>query len=295
MHKYSQTLVELCFQLQNYCFVKWKPFFYVILFFCRDTKRCLRYLVFWGNHHHFVFIGDVRNRILYETFVTHLQVFSSAATNAEDNKSIIYHYNEPIINQEYTDYKLKLRVNFIYAPDLAPMIAEFTRWQNIQDPPSFIVASTTQAQFLHGNITNEMIKSYSMNLSQLLQPIDTLTREKKVKILWKLQDPVDEDKLSEEWRNVQNDHIDRYNDAAYSILKYSGAQIWSSSNHIASGLLDEAIDGWHLSKLAAQHDIQTLLNMYCNDYMNFNDGTCCSSAEPYTILQIITYALFGVR
>lgn len=260
----------------------------------RDTKRCLRYLVFWGNHHHFVFIGDVRIRILYQAFVKHLQVFSSA-TNAEDNKSMEYHYDEPIINEEYTDYKLKLRANFIYAPDLNPMITEFNRWQNIEDPPSVIVASTTQAQFLQGNITNDMMKNFSMNLSRLLQPIDALTRDKKVKLLWQLQDPVDEDKLSDEWKNVQNDIIDKYNEVAYSILKYSGAQIWSSSRQIASGLLDEAIDGWHLSKLAAQHDIQTLLNMYCNDYMNFNDGSCCSSAEPYTVLQIITYAVFGVR
>lgn len=218
----------------------------------------------------------------------------SSLSNVDDNKSMTYHYDEPINNLEYNDFKLKLRVNFIYAPDLAPMITEFNRWQNI-DPPSLIVASTTQAQFLQGNITTDMIKNYSMNLSKLLQPIDALTREKKVKILWQLQDPVDEDKIAEEWKNVQNDIIDKYNEAAYSILKYSGVQIWSSSKQIASGLLDEAIDGWHLSKLAAQHDIQTLLNMYCNDYMNFNDGSCCSSAEPYTILQIITYSVFGVR
>lgn len=259
-----------------------------------DTKRCFRYLVFWGSHHHFVFIGDVRIRNLYQAFVKHLQVFSSAV-NAEENKSTAFHYDKPVINLEYTDYKLKLRINYIFAPDLTPVIAEFNRWQTKEDPPSFIVASTTSTHFLQGNITSEIMKSYSMNLSKLLQPIDTLTREKKVKILWKLQDPVDEDKLAEEWKNVQNDIIDKYNEAVYSILKYSGVQIWSSSKYIASGLLDEAIDGWHLSKLAAQHDVQTLLNMYCNDYMNFNDGSCCSSAEPYTILQIITYAVFGVR
>lgn len=237
-----------------------------------------------------MFIGDVRIRNLYQAFVKHLQVFSSVV----DNKSTI-RYDEPIVNLEYTDYKLRLRLNFIHAPDLSPMISQFNRWQNIEDPPSFIVASTTSTHFLQGNITTEIIKNYSMNLSKLLQPIDTLTRQKKVKILWKLQDPVDEDKLVDAWKNVQNDIIDRYNDAVYSILKYSGVQIWSSSKHIANGLLDEAIDGWQIGKLAAQHDIQTLLNMYCNDYMNFNDGSCCSSAEPYTVLQIITYAVFGVR
>lgn len=221
--------------------------------------------------------------------------FFSSASGVEENQSRTYHYDEPIINLEYTDYKLKLRVNYIYAPDMKPMIDQFSSWQTIEDPPSFIVASTTQAQFLHGNITDDMVKNYSMTLSRLLQPIDTLTRQKKVKILWKLQDPVDEDKLSDEWHNVQNDIIDKYNDAVYSILKYSDVQIWSSAKQIAAGLIDQAIDGWHLSKLAAQHDVQILLNMYCNDYMNFNDGSCCSSAEPYTVLQIITYSVFGVR
>lgn len=251
-------------------------------------------MVFWGNHHHFVFIGDVRIRTLYQTFLKHLQFFSSAS-GIDDNQSSTYHYDEPIVNLEYTDYKLKLRVNYIYAPDMQPVVNEFNHWQSIEDPPSFIIASTTQAQFLQGNITNDMIKNYSMSLSRLLPPINTLTREKKVKILWKLQDPVDEDKLADEWRNVQNDVIDKYNDAVYSILKYSEIQIWASAKQIAGGLIDQAIDGWHLSKLAAQHDIQILLNMYCNDYMNFNDGSCCSSAEPYTVLQIITYSVFGLR
>lgn len=259
-----------------------------------DTKRCFRYLVFWGSHHHFVFIGDVRVRTLYQTFLRHLQSFSSA-NDPDDNQSTALHYDEPLVNLEYIDYKLKLRVNYIYSADVSqPMINEFTKWQQTDDPPSLIVASATHSQFLHGNITDDMLKSYSMNLSRLLLPIDALAR-RKVKILWKLQDPVDEEKLPDEWRNIQNDVIDEFNDAVYTILKYSGVQIWSSSKQIASGLLDEAIDGWHLSRLAAQHDIQILLNMYCNDYMNYNDGSCCSSAEPYTILQIITYAVFGVR
>lgn len=266
----------------------------VIVLHFSDTKRCFRYLVFWGNQHHFVFIGDIRIRTLYQTFIKHLQLFSNA-NDADDNKSTTFRYDEPLTNAEYGDNKLKLRVNYIYVADVSQqMINEFNKWENEHDPPSVIVASATHAQFLNGNITDEMMKSYSLNLSQLLLPIDALAK-RKVKILWKLEDPVNEEKLSDEWRNVQNDVIDKFNNAVYAILKYSDVQIWSSSRHIAAGLIDEAIDGWHLNKLAAQHDIQILLNMYCNDYMNYNDGSCCSSAEPYTTLQIITYAVFGVR
>lgn len=53
-------------------------------------------------------------------------------------------------------------------------------------------------------------------------------------------------------------------------------------------------DGIHLGQTPLRHDTQILLNAYCNDHMNFNDGTCCSSAEPYTTLQVITFSAFGV-
>lgn len=134
-----------------------------------------------------------------------------------------------------------------------------------------------------------------MNLTRLVQPLNAITA-KKSKVLWKLQDNIDEDSkhLSDEWKNVLNADIERYNQAIYDVLGVSDAHIWSSARHIANGLLAEAKNGWKLSRLALQHDTQIMLNMYCNDYMNYNDGSCCSSAEPYTILQIVTYAVFAV-
>ena len=47
-------------------------------------------------------------------------------------------------------------------------------------------------------------------------------------------------------------------------------------------------DGIHLSDTVLKLDAQILLNMYCNNHMNYNDGTCCSDGEPVTVLQIIT-------
>ena len=37
---------------------------------------------------------------------------------------------------------------------------------------------------------------------------------------------------------------------------------------------------------------QMLLNLHCNDKMNFNDGTCCKSTDRVTSLQMITMAVF---
>ena len=54
-------------------------------------------------------------------------------------------------------------------------------------------------------------------------------------------------------------------------------------------------NGIHFLLFLGVQDVQILMNKYCNDHMNFNDGTCCSSSEPVTTLQIITAGIFGVR
>lgn len=212
--------------------------------------------------------------------------------NDDDNVSAV---SVESSNLEFVDYKLRLRVNYIYASEITKSVVDqFVKWQHDDDPPSAIVAGCTYAGILLGNLTDDTMNKFSINLTRLVKPIDVLI-EKKSKVLWKIQDPVNaEQTLNGEWKNVQNADIDKFNQAVYDILGYSNARIWSSSKLIANGLLSEMENGWQLSSLALQHDIQILLNMYCNDYMNYNDGSCCSSAEPYTILQVVTYAVFGV-
>lgn len=76
------------------------------------------------------------------------------------------------------------------------------------------------------------------------------------------------------------------------MLTHSKAKLWQSSRLVVGGMVSD--DGLSLSDTALRHDTQILLNMYCNDHMNFNDGTCCSSAEPHTTLQVLTFSLFFV-
>lgn len=225
--------------------------------------------------------------MIYQAFLNHLQSneYDNGSTQLTDSKN----------NLEFVDYKLRLRVNYIFSNEISKtMIDEFIKWQHDEDPPSAIVVSCTYANYLRGNLTDGIQKAFSQNLTRLVKPINEIIA-KNSKVLWKLQDPIDPDKLSEDWKNLKNDDVDKYNQAVYDVLGYSNVHIWASSKLIASGLLDETIDGYRLGPLALRHDVQILLNMYCNDYMNYNDGTCCSSAETYTIIQVITYAVFGIR
>ncbi|XP_058060774.1 N-acetylneuraminate 9-O-acetyltransferase [Anopheles bellator] len=252
-----------------------------------DTRKCLRYLAFWDNQNHFVLIGDERLRALSLEFIDYLR--SSETENNSKQTS-----TKTTDNLQFTDYKLRLRVEYIYANEVSKhLIDEFIRWEHEEDPPSLIIASCSYPTFARGNVTEEIQRAYEKNLTRLVTPIDRL-HAKKTKIIWKLQDPIDQENGSEEWKSVRNEDVDRINQAASNILSYSEAKIWSSSSMIAAGLVDEFADGRKFRSLTLEHDVQILLNMYCNDYMNYNDGTCCSSAEPYTIIQVTTYAFLAV-
>jgi len=75
----------------------------------------------------------------------------------------------------------------------------------------------------------------------------------------------------------------------------SSVHIWSSSRLLASGFLSGMLDGIHVSPAALSWDSQILLNMFCNDRMNFNDGTCCTSVEPASVVQLAMLLVLSAR
>ncbi|KOB78683.1 Uncharacterized protein OBRU01_01651 [Operophtera brumata] len=173
-------------------------------------------------------------------------------------------------NYTYVDHKLRLSVTFIWSEDVSKtMVDQFRTWQHSDKPPSVIVASTGLQLLKTRNTTDQLLDEYKRNLTRLVQAIDYLD-VKNTQVLWKLMEPVDH-----------------------------AAKVWSaplliSSRGTSPGAGAHAGAGVHLSRTALQHCAQSLLNMFCNDHMNFNDGTCCASPEPATPLTAITFALFLV-
>lgn len=278
-----------------------------------DTRRCFRYLAFWGNQNRFVFIGDTRLRDLYLGFVNYLKP-KDEEEDEEEQKLPENGTSEDLnADLEYLDYKLRLRVNYIYAAEISTVLDKFSQWRSEADIPMAIIASCAYKDLYQGNLTESILDQFKVDLGRLVKPIDDLV-ERKTKVLWKLLDPIDEDYFDyqlpkiedkllqqemnrrevDQWKNVRNRDLDKLNRAIVEVLEYSDGDIWSSGRLIASGLLDEVRTGFKSSPLAVKHNLQILLNMYCNDNMNYNDGTCCSSSEPYTTLQIVTYAILGL-
>ncbi|XP_045495488.1 N-acetylneuraminate 9-O-acetyltransferase [Colias croceus] len=249
-----------------------------------DARRCLRYLAFWGKYNSFAFIGDSRLEQLYEHFISGLKT----RLDMDTSYSTIDHH---MPNYTYVDNKLRLSVTFIWTENVSKtMVDKFRMWQHSDQPPSVIVASSGLSLVKNRNVSESNLEEYKRNLTRLVQPIDALSL-KGTHVLWKLLESVDNSKLRNDVK-INNNDIDAYNRAAVEILQHSATKLWNAPRLAASGAL--AADGWSLSPTALRHCTQILLNMFCNDHMNFNDGTCCAQPEPCTQLQMMTFALFLV-
>uniref|UniRef100_W8BGX7 CAS1 domain-containing protein 1 n=1 Tax=Ceratitis capitata TaxID=7213 RepID=W8BGX7_CERCA len=252
-----------------------------------DTRRCLRYLAFWGNRNYFVFVGDESIRALYQSFINHLH------PSDDDNVSTTL-LGVPK-NGDFEERQLNMHARYIYANQVdPPLLDTLNKLDDVKELPVILILGFTYRNFLAGNVTDELVKQFTNNLTRLVVPFDELVSHK-TKVLWKLQDHINEEKVEESpWKAVLNDDINRLNAAALSVFRYSDVIVWKSAWQIAYGLVDSAMEGFRLSDLGLRHEVQILINMYCNDYMNYNDGTCCASAEPYTNLQIVSFAILGV-
>lgn len=271
---------------------------YHALSICSDTRRCLRYLAFFGNKNNFVFIGDRSVRLLYDRFVEQLQLPQASASETGDDVDVDDEYDNNASARanvaRFEDKKLDILVQYIGAMEVSPaLIDRLYQLEQEKQLSSVYVMGLTYGSLLAGNVTDELLRQYSVNLTLLVAPIHRLVAQTS-RVLWKLAERVDEEKLPPAWKLVLNEDIDRLNNVARNVFRYTDASVWESAGHIANGLLDNAIEGHRLSAHGQRLEVQLLWNMYCNDQMNYNDGTCCSSAEPHTSLQIVAYALFGV-
>jgi N-acetylneuraminate 9-O-acetyltransferase len=197
----------------------------------QDTRRCNRLNAFLGKENRFLFIGDVRVKQLFDSFVSHFQP-------AEVSTSSV----------EYVDNMLKLRVNYIAAGELRKMLSEFERISKDAEQPNFIVASS---KFINLNRSENFTKEVELNLTLLISPIDSLVR-KQTRILWKLQDPIDDNTIepAPEWKDVTNSDIERFNRIVSDTMKYSNVNVWRSGTQIAYGLIDEMTEGSKVSEVS---------------------------------------------
>ncbi|XP_065312389.1 N-acetylneuraminate (7)9-O-acetyltransferase isoform X10 [Dermacentor albipictus] len=246
-----------------------------------ESRMCLRYIAYWGGKNHIVFVGDSRIRQLYWAFVQQVQP-SPVSAPQQAHRDL-----------RYEEKDLHLIVEFLWRPLMdGSLRSAGARWLQRAQRPALIVLGSGTWAIKQSNGSRAMLAEYAANVSRLVPLFDRLANGSRV--LWMLQDPVQADRLSPSRQAISNELIDAYNQAAVHALRHSSVEIWSSIRLISEGYPGDSPDGLHTGPLAVNYAIQILTNMYCNDHMNYNDGTCCSSPEPITWLQTITFTSFAI-
>ncbi|XP_064646381.1 N-acetylneuraminate 9-O-acetyltransferase-like isoform X2 [Lineus longissimus] len=263
----------------------WQPYGCMMHHYSRiDARNCMHYISYWGGHNHIVFMGDSRIRELFYEFV---DMFTPKYKES----------HHPVVhsNVKFRDEKINLKVDFLWVPMVnGSMYNIYKAWVGMDQPerPNLVITSAALWTISHNNGSLEALGNFKVNLTYIVPFFDKL--KKTTKVFWRLQDPVEELKRKDHGKVITNPRIDEYNRGAIDILQNSAADIWSSSRLVCQGTSHPTKDGTHLTSLPLLWDNQILFNMYCNNNMGFNDGTCCSNAEPITTIQIITAIVFAL-
>jgi len=254
-----------------------------------DSERCFRYSRFWGKSNHFVYVGDSR---VYQVFSSTRDWLHAESKRPHQKKiSNINDMSSSHIVWENSAQSLKLE--FIPALEVdGSMIKALEKWSKGAGPTVLVIGAGTET-IRRSNGSLEALDEHRRNLTRLKPELENIMEFGGTKVLWALQPPVNSDRLNGTGKVVTNDLIWQFNAQAQRVLGKSNILVWSSLYRLAEGTLDEMKDGLHLSELALSKGTQMILNLVCNDNMNFNDGSCCKSSDHRTSLQTITFSILG--
>lgn len=137
---------------------------------------------------------------------------------------------------------------------------------------------------------DHMLDTYKTNMTRLLIYIQNLkSNDYSTKILWSLQDPVAEKKVSK-LLNVSNTQIDDFNDITENLIESVSIKdltLLTSMKAITKSLQKYMnLDGIHSSDYIVEYKSQILVNYMCNRIFGF-DSTCCSTIQTINVIQLI--------
>ncbi|XKL62963.1 hypothetical protein PGB90_005327 [Kerria lacca] len=252
-----------------------------------DRMLCMKYLAYYHHQNTFVFLGDYQIKNMYLTFRDH---FILTDKTSNENDKFIFDPVAKQLNLSYKNDDLCLQASFIWVPYISKTVLNLiNEWKATKSLPSIIVIGLSTWSIKASNGSRKNLDEYSTNITLLLHSFEEICD--KSRILWVLQAPVDEKKLNVSNLMITNEVIDQYNNAAVKVLKHSCVELWTSSKLIAQRHVSNMQEGIYLSAESLNIDIQLLLNMYCNNHMNPNDGTCCVTTEFPTYTQLASFSI----
>lgn len=248
-----------------------------------DAERCFRYNDFYGHKNHFVFIGDSRIRQIFNS----LRILLASSLDPKDiDEEYPAHFD-----LDWQSEEQNLKLGFIWAPVLNGKL-ETVLDELMLSPPSIVVMGMAGHSIKASNNSLESLHEYGKNLTRLVQKLNQYGSAPSTHFLWMMQPPVNHAQLSSDRQMITNEALSQYNHMAKEVLKESSiVTFWESVPSLMEEFINELTDGVHFPIPLLKQTNLMLLNLHCNEKMNFQDGSCCKKSDSPTSLQVFSFGL----
>ncbi|XP_048848839.1 N-acetylneuraminate 9-O-acetyltransferase [Brienomyrus brachyistius] len=189
-----------------------------------------------------------------------------------------------------------VNVDFLWYPEVNNSLKELLMsWTegSLAKPDVIVMGAATWSIKLNGG-SMEALNQYRSNLSAMANLLQKLAQGSDV--YWVLQEPVYEEKLSDNRKMITNEQIVLYNEAAVSSLNGSKknfrVKILGAARQAATETISESEDGLHVPQSARNVGAMVLMNSVCNRVLKPIDGSCCYPLPPPNLLQLLTGCFF---
>ncbi|XP_056153835.1 N-acetylneuraminate 9-O-acetyltransferase isoform X2 [Lampris incognitus] len=231
------------------------------------------------------FVGDSRIRQLFYSFIKIIE-----PERREDGNK---HEDIP-----FEDESSQVTVNFLWYPEANNSMKErLISWtKELSAKPDIVVlGAATWSIKLHSG-SSETLQQYKVNLTAMSTPLEMLAEDGEV--YWVLQDPVNEELLSENRKRITNQQLEMYNEAAVDALNSSKrhararVKLLAASRQAAMETIAKSPDGLHLPESTRNVGAMVLMNSVCNKYLRPIDGSCCQKVPLPNLLQKLSACIF---
>ncbi|XP_051245734.1 N-acetylneuraminate 9-O-acetyltransferase [Dicentrarchus labrax] len=231
------------------------------------------------------FVGDSRIRQLFYSFIKVIDPERREDGNKHEDIS-------------FEDESSSLNVDFLWYPEANNSMKErLISWTHEASakPDVVILGAATWSIKLHSG-SSETLQQYKVNLTALAVHLEKLADHGEV--YWVLQDPVNEEVLSDNRKMITNQQLELYNEAAVDVLNSSKrnsrsrVKLLAASRQAAMETITQSDDGLHLPESTRNVGAMILMNSVCNKLLRPIDGSCCQTVPPPNLLQKLSACFF---
>ncbi|XP_070778064.1 N-acetylneuraminate (7)9-O-acetyltransferase isoform X2 [Enoplosus armatus] len=242
-----------------------------------EAKACL-------SKKRVAFVGDSRIRQLFYSFVKIID--PERREDGNKHEDISFEDESSSVN------------DFLWYPEannsMKERLISWTHEASAKPDVVILGAATWSIKLRSGS--SETLQQYKVNLTAIVMHLEKLAVHGEV--YWVLQDPVNEEVLSENRKMITNRQLELYNEAAVDVLnssKRSGrsrVKLLAASRQAALETITQSDDGLHLPESTRNVGAMVLMNSVCNKLLRPIDGSCCQAVPPPNLIQKLSACFF---